>query len=547
MHKYSLLAFILLAFACSRQEAPQHPQGIRHVIVIGVDGMSPNGIRKANTPVMDRLMAEGAYTLHARAVSPSSSSSNWGSMIMGADVEQHGINSNDWERDDFILPPFVQGSEGIFPTIFAEIDSQIPNAEIGAIYHWGGFGRLFEKSAVDYDLTDESEVKVAQLAGDYIRAKKPTFCFIHLDHVDHAGHAEGHGTQSYFEAVSLADSLIGVVIDAISAAGMKDNTLVIIAADHGGIGQGHGGYSLAEMEIPLILWGKGVKKGYEIPVPVMQFDQAATVAFALGISAPYAWIGRPTACAFEGFEVPAHNYPVKHYLEAPVFKPAGKLNVPAGGVFSKETTLEIDNIAEGEVRFTTDGSLPTTQSTLYTAPLSLNSNAVVRAGVFVKGKLASEVSAAYLRFTPKNHQPGVTYTTYLMGEEPKQLPDFTQLKQATKGNVVEITSEEVKMPRESAVGVVFTSKMSIEKAGKYTFYTRSDDGSRLLVDGKQVVDNDGDHGVMEKGGSVQLEAGKHELRVEWFNGGGGMWLDVYVEGPDLPKQILPAAWLTVSP
>lgn len=125
---------LLLAFCCWQSVLfSQNDLGIQHVVLIGVDGLSPDGICKANTPTLDRMMRQGAFSLHARCVSPSSSSSNWASMIMGADVEQHGIHSNDYERDNFILPPVVQGRDEIFPTIFGEIDDQIKAAKIAAI------------------------------------------------------------------------------------------------------------------------------------------------------------------------------------------------------------------------------------------------------------------------------------------------------------------------------------------------------------------------------------------------------------------------------
>lgn len=42
----------------------------------------------------------------------------------------------------------------------------------------------------------------------YIKAKQPAFLFVHLDHVDGAGHAYGHGTPQYYQAVAKADTLI---------------------------------------------------------------------------------------------------------------------------------------------------------------------------------------------------------------------------------------------------------------------------------------------------------------------------------------------------
>jgi len=274
-------------------------QEIEHVVVLGIDGMSPDGVQKASTPKMDKLMQSGAFTMHARNVLPSSSSQNWASMIMGAGPEQHGITSNKWQLDDHELPPVVKTDAGIFPTIFWLIKQNDPNAKVGAIYHWSDFGRLFEKSAVDKDETFDSEEATADAAVKYIKSDHPKFLFVHLDHVDGAGHKHGHGTDQYYATVSKADALIGEVVEALEASDMMENTLIIISADHGGKGTGHGGESLGEVEIPILLYGAKVKKGIEMTDPANIYDIASTVAFAFGYEQPKAWIGRPIISAFD--------------------------------------------------------------------------------------------------------------------------------------------------------------------------------------------------------------------------------------------------------
>ena len=50
----------------------------------------------------------------------------------------------------------------------------------------------------------------------------------------------------------------------------------------------------------------------------------------------------------------------------------------------------------------------------------------------------------------------------------------------------------------------WSGKIKIDKAGEYTFATISDDGSRLFINGKQVVDNWGLHGNRKRTGKVEL-------------------------------------------
>ena len=58
----------------------------------------------------------------------------------------------------------------------------------------------------------------------------------------------------------------------------------------------------------------------------------------------------------------------------------------------------------------------------------------------------------------------------------------------------------------------------IETPGAYMFTLASDDGSKLYIDGKSIIDNDGHHATIELGGRAKLEAGKHHMRVSYFQG-----------------------------
>ena len=62
----------------------------------------------------------------------------------------------------------------------------------------------------------------------------------------------------------------------------------------------------------------------------------------------------------------------------------------------------------------------------------------------------------------------------------------------------------------------FRGYINITTAGSYTFYTASDDGSKLYIDGVQVVDNDGLHGIVEQSGTLTLTAGMHAIEVTFF-------------------------------
>lgn len=540
----SLLAAALSVSAPANAE----PRRAGHVIVIGVDGLSPDGVIKAETPVLDDMMAKGSWSLHARGVLPTTSGANWASIITGAGPEQHGVTSNDWQVGEFNFPTSVTGSGGFFPSIFQVLTDQNPELEIGSIYNWDGFGNLYDHRFVDYDVHGADEDRTADLAVDYIKARRPDFLFVHLDHVDHAGHADGHGTQHYYEAVTKADALIGRIRQATVEAGIAEDTVILVTSDHGGVGKGHGGESLAELEIPWIVYGEGVKPGVELDLPINTFDTGATVAWLLGADIPYAWLGRPVRPILQGEAMPAQAYRTSSFYAPPSILPAGVGNTPPGGLFidgPAQMRLRNPN-AVGEVRYTLDNTIPTAASPLYTAPVEIARNTIVRATVFVDGKPASIPSVGYFRVLDPSvaASRGVTYSVYLLPESPVRLPDFSRLTPVASGKAHEITLDGLALPREDAVAVVFEGFIQIDTAGEYGFSTASDDGSKLYIDGKTVVDNDGDHGVLTAAGTIRLEPGKHAIRVEWFNGGGGAWLGAYFEGPGVPRQFIDPNRLT---
>jgi hypothetical protein len=265
--------------------------GASRIVVVGVDGLSSSALSEANAPQIHALMQRGAWTMHARAVIPTNSSPNWASMVMGAGPTQHGTTSNDWQLEKHEITPTCSGPDGRFPTMFLLLRQQKPDARIGIFHHWEGYGRLIEPGVptrMEHHTTAQSTIKAALT---YWTSEEPTLLFVHLDHVDGAGHTHGWNSPEYVQAVRKADELIGRIAKAVSGNG----TALLITADHGGTGIKHGGVTMSELEIPWILVGDGVRQNYELPVPVNTYDTAATIARMLAISPHPCWIARPVA------------------------------------------------------------------------------------------------------------------------------------------------------------------------------------------------------------------------------------------------------------
>jgi hypothetical protein len=86
----------------------------------------------------------------------------------------------------------------------------------------------------------------------------------------------------------------------------------------------------------------------------------------------------------------------------------------------------------------------------------------------------------------------------------------------------------------------WTGTVKIEKDGKYKFFLESDDGSRMFIGDKKVVDNPGLHAAEEQSGEIELKAGEHPIKVEYFENGGQAVCKMSWQTEGVDKQIVPA-------
>jgi len=124
----------------------------------------------------------------------------------------------------------------------------------------------------------------------------------------------------------------------------------------------------------------------------------------------------------------------------------------------------------------------------------------------------------------------------------QKLPDFDKQKPVAS-NVVPGIGMHIERGRGDQFGLRFTGYVDAPASGLYKFYTSSDDGSRLWIGGRLIVDNDGLHSTLERPGYIRLKAGKHRIKVTFFECAGDEVLKVHYEGPKIKKQEIPASAL----
>lgn len=185
------------------------------------------------------------------------------------------------------------------------------------------------------------------------------------------------------------------------------------------------------------------------------------------------------------------------------------------------------------IRYTTDGKEPSETSLTYTTPISPLASSTVRAKAFKIGLIPSNTDSVQVKVY-------------------KQLPAQNLLKQPAAGLRAELrtvegdeyTSDKVirgalekaddvgsiqpdPYCAENKCGMLWKGYLDIPVTGGYRFWTESDDGSLLSIDGEMVVNNDGEHGMTEKTGVAYLQKGWHSIRIVYFNTGGNYGLKVW--------------------
>ncbi|TWT34480.1 c-type cytochrome [Blastopirellula retiformator] len=116
----------------------------------------------------------------------------------------------------------------------------------------------------------------------------------------------------------------------------------------------------------------------------------------------------------------------------------------------------------------------------------------------------------------------------------RELPDFAKLKPVASGEVDGFSLEVA--ARKTNFAIRYEGLFEAARDGEYEFFISSDDGSRILINGKQVAINDGIHPTSTKSGKVRLAAGKHPIVVEYFDGGGQIALNVEYRGPQISRR-----------
>jgi hypothetical protein len=252
---------------------------VEHVVLVSVDGLNPDAIRKlgrTGAPTFHRLLARGAATLNARTVHDATQTlPNHTSMVTGRPVIAAGGHRVTFNEDN--------GS-----TVHARAGTYVASA-FDVVHDSGGRTALYsgkEKldfldrswnaahGAVDRTGADNGRDKIdvyrraapsvlTDALISALRSAPPDFAMLHLRGPDSVGHAQGYMSPAYVREVAATDRLIGRLLNAIAGrASLASSTVVVVTSDHGGLGFSHADATKrVNYTIPFFVWGRGVAAG----------------------------------------------------------------------------------------------------------------------------------------------------------------------------------------------------------------------------------------------------------------------------------------------
>lgn len=248
-----------------------------HVVIISLDGVSPDVLKQAKIPYIDALWQKGSYSWKAKTVTSSTTLSSYVSMFSSVLPKQHGFDK---------VPMLFTLAQQAGLTIAAYVGNEALNHLISS----STFGH--------FEYLKAPAIQIAEAAAKYIATVHPHLCFVHLPDPDVAGHKFGWLSPQHIRAIEDCDKAVGTLVSALNDSKVIDDTVVILTSDHGGHATPHGSDFEEDIFVPWIMAGRGVHIGHELNTSIIIMDTAPTVAYVLGLETPKEWRGKPVREAF---------------------------------------------------------------------------------------------------------------------------------------------------------------------------------------------------------------------------------------------------------
>jgi len=213
---------------------------------------------------------------------------------------------------------------------------------------------------------------------------------------------------------------------------------------------------------------------------------------------------------------------------------------PSNGIVLKNKPVKIWYFDDTtKVHYTFDGTLPSKASPIVRPEIELKGPATITMQQigsrpqFDKKVTGQFTEGTYLPTAPlkKGYKPGGFHYAYYEGAW-DVLPDFKTLKPVKEG-ITDSTFNINKLPRENNFGLVIDGQFEVKQDGYYLLGLASDDGCRVYLNDKLILDLDGLHDSdINKTYLAPLKKGFYPVRIEYFQKEGGRKLIFEYITPD---------------
>ncbi|TWR24933.1 family 20 glycosylhydrolase [Mucilaginibacter achroorhodeus] len=214
-------------------------------------------------------------------------------------------------------------------------------------------------------------------------------------------------------------------------------------------------------------------------------------------------------------------------------------------VFTNNAVLSLKKpLAEMTIRYTTDGTLPQTNSMVLAGPLNITKSTNIKLAAFMPNGLRGDIYN--ITYKQQSLAPAVkaNITAGLKCDYYKAFFKQTSLIESKKPDS-SFTANNIVVPASvnaPSFALVYKGYINVPESGIYTFYLTCDDGGILKIADRMVVDNDGLHSAQEKNGQVALGKGLQPFLLKFIEGGGGFALKLkYSFNGSTPAEV-PSTW-----
>ncbi|SDQ13569.1 ectonucleotide pyrophosphatase/phosphodiesterase [Brevundimonas sp. 374] len=208
------------------------------VILVSIDGFSPDYLGKGQTPVLDGLVAGGAFG-PMRPSFPSVTFPNHYTLVTGLHPDHHGVVGNrftDAQLGAFTMASKESGFWDQGEPIW--VTAEKAGVRTGTMF-WPGseveIHGVRPSQSAPFDQAMPGDARVDHLLSwlDLPMDQRPKLETLYFDIVDTAGHRNGPDAPETRAAAASVDASIGRLIEGLKARGLYDRTMLVVVSDHG--------------------------------------------------------------------------------------------------------------------------------------------------------------------------------------------------------------------------------------------------------------------------------------------------------------------------